>query len=58
MNPEDTVKDIQEPDHDKTRVDSYKRPLESITKIADLQRMNVEQLNHFARDVGLKVLEP
>lgn len=29
---------------------------ESITKISDLQRMNVEQLNHFARSVGLKNL--
>jgi transcription termination factor Rho len=48
MNPEDTVQDIQEPDNH--------RPQEAITKIADLQRMNVEQLNHFARNVGLKNL--
>jgi transcription termination factor Rho len=29
---------------------------ESITKIADLQRMNVDQLNHFAKNVGLTSL--
>ena len=29
---------------------------EAITKIADLQRMNVDQLNHFARNIGLKNL--
>jgi transcription termination factor Rho len=29
---------------------------QEITKIADLQRMNVEQLNHFARTIGLKNL--
>ncbi len=28
----------------------------SITKIADLQRMNIEQLNQFARNIGLKNL--
>jgi len=31
-------------------------PPESITKIADLQRMNIDQLNHFARNIGLKNL--
>lgn len=29
---------------------------ESITKIADLQRMNIDQLNQFAKNVGLKSL--
>lgn len=29
---------------------------ESITKIADLQRMNVDQLNHFAKNIGLTSL--
>ncbi len=52
MNPEDTVQDIQEPENDK----SQKEYTESVTKIADLQRMNVEQLNHFARAIGLKGL--
>jgi transcription termination factor Rho len=29
---------------------------ESITKISDLQRMNVDELNHYARNMGLKNL--
>lgn len=57
MNREDTTQDVQEPSYEK-------RPLpppesnypEMITKISDLQRMNVEQLNHFARNLGLKNL--
>ncbi len=32
------------------------RPPESITKIADLQRMNIDQLTQFARNIGLKNL--
>lgn len=56
MNPEDIMYESQEAPltgpHDKTHAS---RP-ESITKIADLQRMNVEQLNHFARSIGLKNL--
>jgi len=59
MNPEDTMQDVQEPENDKTRKESpSNRPQqpESITKIADLQRMNVEQLNAFARNIGLKNL--
>ena len=31
-------------------------PSQSITKIADLQRMNIDQLNQFARQIGLKNL--
>ncbi|HEV3269088.1 MAG: transcription termination factor Rho [Candidatus Rhabdochlamydia sp.] len=31
-------------------------PIESITKIADLQRMNMDQLTLFARNIGLKNL--
>lgn len=54
MNPEDTVQDIQEPENDKSQREQL--PSESVTKIADLQRMNVEQLNHFARAIGLKGL--
>ncbi len=57
MNPEDTVQDIQEPENDKShREHTDRQQSESVTKIADLQRMNVEQLNHFARNVGLKNL--
>lgn len=32
------------------------RPAESETRIADLQRMNIDQLNQFARNIGLKNL--
>ncbi len=49
MNQEDTIQDVQEPDNSKTRP-------ENLTKISDLQRMNVEQLNNFARNVGLRNL--
>ena len=57
MNQEDTIQDVHEPEHDKTcgrkRLEARRRIM---TKIADLQRMNVEQLNHFARNIGLKNL--
>ncbi|MBS0621236.1 MAG: transcription termination factor Rho [Verrucomicrobia bacterium] len=57
MNREDTIQDVQEPDHNKANQSpSGSPPHEEITRIADLQRMNVEQLNHFARSVGLKGL--
>lgn len=58
MNQEDTIQDIQEPDNDRTPKGPTDRPPppEKVTKIADLQRMNVEQLNHFARNLGLKNL--
>jgi transcription termination factor Rho len=56
MNQEDTVQDIHEPENDRNlREPPPDRSFESVTKIADLQRMNVEQLNHFARNVGLKL---
>src|SRR5579872_4722429 len=53
MNQEDTIPDVQEPEN---RGPTDQPPPENITRIADLQRMNVEQLNHFARSVGLKNL--
>ena len=57
MNREDTMQDVQGPDNDKTQKTHSDRSMhESVIKIADLQRMNVEQLNHFARNVGLKNL--
>lgn len=57
MNPEDMSQNTQEPENERSQKDQNNRPLtESVTKIADLQRMNVEQLNHFARSVGLKNL--
>jgi transcription termination factor Rho len=58
MNPEDTMHESQDHDAPLTAPHSKTHPShpESITKIADLQRMNVEQLNHFARSIGLKNL--
>ena len=32
------------------------QPTETITRIADLQRMNIDELNHFARNLGLRHL--
>lgn len=57
MNQEGTTQDAQE--HDNGRRHPHHpegSPPESLTKIADLQRMNVDQLNQFARNVGLKNL--
>ncbi len=57
MNPEDTMQDVHEPENDRPHREHHDRQAaESVTKIADLQRMNVEQLNHFARNAGLKNL--
>ncbi len=57
MNPEDTIQESQSPESGRPQREHFQRPVqESITKIADLQRMNVDQLNHFARNVGLKNL--
>ena len=61
MNPEDTIQDTHEPEnhseHSKNSGEQTQAASpESITKIADLQRMNVDQLNHFARNVGLRNL--
>ena len=55
MNQEDTVQDVHEPENG-PKEPSDRPPTETVTKIADLQRMNVEQLNHFARSIGLKNL--
>jgi transcription termination factor Rho len=52
MNPEDTIpENAQEPKND-----SASLPPESITRISDLQRMNIDELNHFARNMGIKNL--
>ncbi len=57
MNQEGTTQDVQEHDNGKRHPHPQEGSIpESVTKIADLQRMNVEQLNHFARNVGLKNL--
>jgi transcription termination factor Rho len=51
MNQEDTVQNIQEPEHEP----QASLP-EQITKISDLQRMNIDELTHYARHIGLKNL--
>jgi transcription termination factor Rho len=56
MNHEDTIQDIHESGQEKHFAEEKLPPHEQVTKIADLQRMNVEQLNHFARNIGLKNL--
>lgn len=56
MNHEDTIPDIHEPGQERHIAEDKPIAQEAITKIADLQRMNVEQLNHFSRSIGLKNL--
>ncbi len=56
MNPEDRNHTQQENDQDQQHVANEPAKQVSITKIADLQRMNIDQLNHFAKQIGLKNL--
>ncbi len=56
MHPEDRNPTQQENDQDQTQVASEPVKQASITKIADLQRMNIDQLNQFAKQIGLKNL--
>ena len=59
MDPEDRNPITQEADNDFTSPSSTttdSKQSESITRIADLQRMNIDQLTQFARDIGLKNL--
>ena len=61
MNPEDIIPEPRESEHNaESRKQPSGHPLppqeESITRIADLQRMNVDQLNQFAKNVGLRNL--
>jgi len=56
MNHEDTIQGIHESGQEKQFAEDRSQPQGAITKIADLQRMNVEQLNNFARNIGLKNL--
>lgn len=60
MRPEDMTQDTQEPENDKVTTTSNEgvsqAAPESITKIADLQRMNIDQLANFARNLGFKNL--
>lgn len=58
MNPEDRNNITQDSENDLASSISAAdaRQPESITKIADLQRMNIDQLTQFARNIGLKNL--
>ncbi|MCX6989723.1 MAG: transcription termination factor Rho [Chlamydiae bacterium] len=59
MDPEDRNPITQEADNDFNSPSSLtadSKQSESITRIADLQRMNIDQLTQFARDIGLKNL--
>src|SRR5690349_10388006 len=56
MNHEDTIQGIHESGQEKQFAEERSSSQGAITKIADLQRMNVEQLNTFARSIGLKNL--
>lgn len=58
MNPEDRNHITQDSENDLASSISATdaRQPESITKIADLQRMNIDQLTQFARNIGLKNL--
>ena len=55
-NPEDNNPTTQDNDLDVVTPPAHEsqRLSESITKIADLQRMNIDQLNQFAKHIGLK----
>lgn len=55
MTNEDTTQGFQDPEQNNSSL-SMTTPIESITKIADLQRMNMDQLTLFARNIGLKNL--
>jgi transcription termination factor Rho len=54
MHPEDPT--ISTPDLNKQEPQEVETPIEptSITKIADLQRMNIDQLANFAKGIGVK----
>ena len=59
MNPEDRQHITQDVDSDipaSSHMTTEPRQAESITRIADLQRMNIDQLTQFARHIGLKNL--
>ena len=55
MTNEDITQGFQDPEQNNSSL-SMTTPVESITKIADLQRMNMDQLTLFARNIGLKNL--
>lgn len=57
MNQEDTTQNLHESDQEKKPASPETTHVtETITKISDLQRMNIDQLNQYARHIGLKSL--
>jgi len=60
MNQEDTMQDIHEPEKGKPSPPPAERASsetpDNITRIADLQRMNIDQLAHYARNLGIQNL--
>ena len=55
MYQEEPPSQIQEPENENNLPNESGQPTE-ITKISDLQRMNIDQLNQYARQMGLKNL--
>ncbi|HSW86570.1 MAG TPA: transcription termination factor Rho [Rhabdochlamydiaceae bacterium] len=60
MDQEDINQTVHEPEKDKILPPPTDKPVlagnESVTKISDLQRMNIDQLSQYARSVGVKNL--
>lgn len=60
MDQEDTNQTVHEPEKDKILPPPADKPVlagnESVTKISDLQRMNIDQLSQYARSIGVKNL--
>lgn len=57
MNREDIISPPKEPENEKATPSEFSEPAPftgTITKISELQRMNIEQLNAYARNMGLK----
>lgn len=58
MDQEDNTPTVQESENEKVQ-NSQEKPVSvplSITKISELQRMNIDELTHYARSIGLKNL--
>jgi len=56
MNPDNSNPTLHDQKHDVAETAPTPQREPSITKIADLQRMNMEQLTHFAKEIGMKNL--
>lgn len=59
MDPENTYTDssaLDEENGDKSTEQAGERVVEVITKIADIQRMNIDQLNQYGKNIGLRHL--